>query len=148
MQPENTFEENRQKFTKLVQVLWRDFGPLVIGALVLIVVLVGGWSLFKKGSTSPQETVIEQTDSNVTLPESTINLAGSPQPIGGNGSTPSPSPSASPKQSPTPTPKIATETAQTKGGQLPQTGPRETAIVSLVAIAAGFLLFKKAHKLL
>lgn len=141
--PQNSFEENKEKFLKLSQVLWRDFGPLIIGALVLIVVLVGGWSLFKKSSSNtPTETVIDQTSSSdVVLPESTINLSGSPQPIGGNGSTPKPSP--------TPTPKVATETAATKGEQLPKTGPELTfVLLSLSAIAGGYLLFKKANRIL
>lgn len=148
-QTESTW--NKDRAFALSRSLWRDFGPLIVGAVVLIVVLVGGWSLFKKSASLPNETVIDQqASSDITLPESTINLGSSPQPIGGT----SPSASSGPAATPTPTPTakpsptpVAVAKVETKGGQLPKTGPEVLySLASLVSVAGGYLLHKKAKK--
>src|SRR3989344_4963526 len=143
---ETRFVDNRERYTKLASVIWRDFGPLIVGALVLVLVLVGGWTLFRNSQPSqePQEVVLDsQTSTDIVLPESTINLSPSPSPVGGTEASPSPSASASPKGTTTKgaQPIVATDTAMTKGGQLPQTGPESVIFLgSSTALAYGFYL--------
>jgi hypothetical protein len=159
---EETTNWDRDRAFTLTRALWRDFGPLVVGALVLIVVLVGGWTLFKKTNTqtpSQEETIVDQqAASDVTLPESTINLG----PVGGS-ATPTPTPTATPtstkgniaQATPTATPSYIAM-GDTKGGQpavqtgkggqnLPKTGPEVLyGLVSLASISGGYFLLKKS----
>lgn len=150
MEPTNTF--NREGALKLAQNLWRDFGPLFVGALVLVIVLVGGWTLFKNSQTdTPQDVVLDTqtTGTEIVLPESTINLSATPTPQGGDES-PSPTPSAVPS----PTPKVVAKkveslaVATSTKGELPKTGP-EIALFAFFAslIGTGFALHKYSSKI-
>ena len=140
----NTF--NSEGALKLVQSLWRDFGPLLVGALVLIVVLVGGWTLFKKSQTdTPQDVILDTqtTGTEIVLPESVINLSATPTPQGGDESpTPSPTPKIVAKKV-----ESSTIAASTKG-ELPKTGPEITLFAFFASlIGTGFALHKYSSKI-
>ncbi|TSC88217.1 MAG: cell wall anchor domain-containing protein [Microgenomates group bacterium Gr01-1014_5] len=128
---------DRDRYSALSRAVWRDFGPLIMGALVLLVVFVGGWYLWSKSQDTaeePSSIVIEETGQDgleVSLPTSEITIPGfaSPRPSASPAPTASATPSPKPSVSPTPTavakggpvstgqggPKVATGTA-TKGG--------------------------------
>lgn len=139
---------DRDRYSALSRAIWRDFGPLIMGALVLLVVLGGGWYLWSRSQQAPEETavVIEENGQDISLPTSEITIPGAaspkPTPTPGASPSPSPSPSVSPKPSPSPSalamangtngakgqpaspaggPQVTNGTT-TKGGQLPKTG--------------------------
>lgn len=142
---------DRDRATALTRAIWRDFGPLIMGALVLLLVLVGGWYFWNRtrGNAQPSPVVVEETDENgqVSLPTSEITIPGqaSPRPTPSASPTGSPRPSASPSALAKGTPQVATGTAATKGGQLPKTGLSLLPIAFFTALSGtGFVL----HKLL
>ncbi len=158
---------DRDRYSALSRAVWRDFGPLIMGALVLLVVFVGGWYLWSKSQrvAEPSSIVIEETGEDgqeVSLPTSEITIPGfasprpsaSPSPIASATPSPKPSPSlaAVAKGGPVSTgqggPKVATGTALTKGGQLPKTGLPLAQILFFTALpGVGFALRKLSKKI-
>ena len=163
---------DRDRYSALSRAVWRDFGPLIMGALVLLVVFVGGWYLWSKSQrvAEPTSIVIEEIGEDgqeVSLPTSEITIPGfaSPKPS----AFPSPVASAipSPKPSPSPAitntkgnakgePKVATGTTLTKGGpvstgqggQLPKTGLPLAQILFFTALPGlGFALHKLSKRI-
>jgi len=150
---------DRDRYSALSRAVWRDFGPLIMGALVLLVVFVGGWYLWSKSQRvdEPASIVIEEIGEDgldVSLPTSEITIPGfaSPKPS----ASPAPTASATPKPSVSPTPaavakgkdpQVATGTA-TKGGQLPKTGLPLAQILFFTALpGVGFALHKLSKKI-
>lgn len=130
MDEQNKYQETvtQTTYTDRAKGIWRDFGPLLVGLLVLLVVIAGGWYLWRNR--------IQPASNEVVLDEQTQNgntsLSNSPEAqLSFGNPTPTPSAYASPAPSPTPTPK-AVAIGTTKGGQavkttkggekLPQTG--------------------------
>jgi len=150
---------DRDRYSALSRAVWRDFGPLIMGALVLLVVFVGGWYLWSKSQRvdEPASIVIEEIGEDgldVSLPTSEITIPGfaSPKPS----ASPAPTASATPKPSVSPTPaavakgkdpQVATGTA-TKGGQLPKTGLPLAQILFFTALPGiGFALHKLSKRI-
>lgn len=144
-----TEERRTTTFVDQGKAIWSDFGPFIVGIMVLLLVLGGVWYLWSKRSeirnAADTTVVLDQNTPEGTVPLSQVTL-------GGTESTPTPSPIASP--SVTPTPKVvagtftkgdATNSAATKGGQLPKTGFPELALGfgSLATLASGIYLRRK-----
>lgn len=122
----------RSTFVDNARGIWRDFGPLLVGLLVLIVVLAGGWYLWKnRVQPAGEELAVEEAEEEISfnnVPEAELSLGPTPPPTAVAGATPSPSPS--PTASPTGSPRALAQngtkggqpTNGAKGGQLPQTG--------------------------
>lgn len=161
---------DRDRYSALSRAIWRDFGPLIMGALVLLIVLGGGWYLWNRTRTVEQEPtiIVEENGEEVSLPTSEITIPGaaSPRPSVVPTSTPSPAPtgtpsglgagaSTSPKPSSTPAalaqakgaPQVTAGPAMTKGGKLPQTGLpfAQVALFSLLP-GVGFALHKLSKR--
>lgn len=130
---------------------WQDFGPLVLGVAVFLVILAGGWYLWKNSIQTrlqPPTVTEEELDEalggladSTTVPQSEVTLPSTATP------TPTPAPSATPSYGalPSATPKVV---AQTKGGQpaeLPKSGP-ELALLPFALVGAGALLRKLFKK--
>ncbi|MBI3289995.1 hypothetical protein HYZ78_01205 [Candidatus Microgenomates bacterium] len=118
-----------------------DYGPTILGIVIVILIIVVGWSFFQsraKKATVPMPSSIAQvTPSPIATtadqPSARLNL-GSAEPLPAQaGATPQPSASAS--------------ASTTKGGvsKLPETGfpLLPLAIASLGMIATGFYLRRK-----
>lgn len=150
---------DRDRYSALSRAVWRDFGPLIMGALVLLIVFIGGWYLWSKSQrvAEPTSIVIEEIGEDgleVSLPTSEITIPGfaspkpsiSPTPVAS--ATPSPKPSASPAAVAKGEPKVATNTTLTKGGQLPKTGLPLAQILFFTALpGVGFALHKLSKRI-
>lgn len=124
------------------QRIWTEFGPLILGAIILLVIVGGGWYVWRSRTVTiaPTATPLPQSEVVENLPSSQINLA----------ETPSPEPTIAP----TPTPAVVVEAKaktpsatvkKTKGG-LPATGaPTNIAFIS-VALVIGGLFLRKTSK--
>ena len=159
---------DRDRYSALSRAVWRDFGPLIMGALVLLVVFVGGWYLWSKSQRvdEPASIVIEEIGEDgldVSLPTSEITIPGfaSPKPS----ASPAPTASATPKPSVSPSPaavaksetKVANGTATKggpvstgvgQGGQLPKTGLPLAQILFFTALPGiGFALHKLSKRI-
>lgn len=142
-QPEN--RNSQTNFVEQGKAVWNDFGPFIVGILVLLLVLGGVWYLWSKRNqirnTGDTTIVLDQTTPEGSVPLSQVTF-GTAQ------ASPTPSPSVTPK------PKVvdgkitktdATVSGESKGGQLPKTGFPEVAfsLASLATLAGGFYLRRK-----
>lgn len=126
--------------------LWNDFGPLVLGAIVLLVVLAGAWYLWKNRAIQQAEapTVIQEQEAQKNpeayLPASQIKFPEA-----------TPTPTATPSPLPSPSPRVVAQTKSaikntSKGEQLPKTGLPEILLIISAASVAGGALLKKFSK--
>lgn len=102
---------------------WHDYGPPILGAIVILAVLVGGWYFWRLRTQSLQET---QEVAQVEEQEA----SSSP--------TPSPEETAQAREAP------EVEVTMSEPEELPATGFPQAAIaaISLLAFAAGWKLRK------
>lgn len=142
MESQNPQVTNNNFATK-ARSIWEDFGPFIVGILVLLLVLGGVWYLWSKRAqvSNDTATVIEETTGG-TVPLSTLSFSG----------TPTPTPTIAPSPKPTPGPKVVNVESSTSGstkGELPKTGFAENlfAAVSILITGAGVYLRKFAKKL-
>jgi hypothetical protein len=157
MEPQNPVE-NRTTILERGRSVWEDFGPFIVGILVLLVVLGGVWYLWNKRTqgTDTATVISENQMSGGTVPLSSLSLSTTPSPVASV--APTASPVASPKPTPSGAPQVvnvtkggveSTQSATTKGG-LPKTGFAEDllAVFSLSLLGAGFYLRKLANKII
>lgn len=135
-QPQKQSSFDMDRVNALSRAIWRDFGPLIMGALVLAVVLSGGWYLWQNSkSVENAPVVIEETQElgdTILLPTSEITIPG-----GLAQSSPTPAPPVSPAPS---------TSAQAKGGTLPKTGLPLSQILALASLPIAGVLLKKLVK--
>lgn len=99
---------------------WKDYGPPILGAIIVLLILVGGWQLWRNRTQEPQQ------NAQVVQEEQT----------------------GAEEEAATPTPSPIPTTTNTEGGQvgqLPETGfPLPVAAgASLLSVLAGWRLRKK-----
>ncbi|HBL52112.1 MAG: hypothetical protein A3D24_00110 [Candidatus Blackburnbacteria bacterium RIFCSPHIGHO2_02_FULL_39_13] len=138
---ENQYQQTNIK--ERVQKVWTDFGPLILGAMVLLVIVGGGWYIWRSRTvTIPTPTPSGTVEIVEDLPSSEINLAETPEPS----VTPTPVASATPPATPVVVAKGGQPSDTTKGG-LPATGaPIAPIIFSAALLATGFVLRKTSKK--
>lgn len=150
----NDQEQRKFEFQDRAREIWSDFGPLILGALVLVIILGGGYYLWKSKQPTEQPAVTVERDSEreivEKLPVSEINLStGEATPV----PTPTVLPTVTPTPSPTTTPVVVakggveTKDKVTKGGQkLPATGLSVLPIVFSLSLLGGGLTLRKLSK--
>ncbi len=157
MEPQNPVQ-NRTTIVERGKSIWEDFGPFIVGIVVLLVVLGGVWYLWSKRAemnTDTSSVLSENQNTGGTVPLSQLSLNNSPTPVATI--APSPSPLVSPKATPSGAPEVvnmtkggleSTASGTTKGG-LPQTGFAENLLggLFLAMAGAGFYLRKLAGKI-